>query len=143
MSSVTKIRTMLQRLGFGEAAATYLMDTCGSDALDEITYLGGIDDVGTKIKGVTSPRGAITPGTGSAVVTSCSNIIPLSIRDVANLKLCVYYLKHMERVKRNPVANSNNLILVRSYQDQQHHDVSLKKTSEEPVINDKDWHITL
>jgi hypothetical protein len=62
---------------------------------------------------------------------------------VANLKLCVYYLKHTERVQRQPVANAINLVLVRSYRDQQHHEVGFKKTVEEPVINDKDWPRTL
>jgi hypothetical protein len=35
------------------------------------------------------------------------------------------------------------LILVRSYRDQKHHEVGLKKTAEEPVINEKGWPITL
>jgi hypothetical protein len=62
---------------------------------------------------------------------------------VANLKLYVYYLKHMERVQRKPVANSINLTLVRSYRDQQRHEVSFKKNADEPVINDKDCPRTL
>jgi hypothetical protein len=62
---------------------------------------------------------------------------------VANLKLCVYYLKHIERVQRKPVPNSINLTLVRSYRDQERHEVSFKKTEEGPVINDKDWPRTL
>jgi hypothetical protein len=77
------------------------------------------------------------------MVTSRNNGIPLSIREVANLKLCVYYLKHMERVQRQPVPNAINLVLVRSYRDQQRHEVGLKKTVEEPEINDKDWPRTL
>jgi hypothetical protein len=59
-------------------------------------------------------------------------------RAVANLKLCVYYLKHMERVHRQPISNAINLVLVRSYHNQQCHEVGLKKTAEEPEINDKD-----
>jgi hypothetical protein len=62
---------------------------------------------------------------------------------VANLKLCVYYLKHMEIVQREPVSNAINLVLVRSYRYQQRHEVILKKTAEEPVINDKNWPRTL
>jgi hypothetical protein len=49
----------------------------------------------------------------------------------------------MERVQRKPVYNSINLILVRSYQDQQWHEVSFKNTAEDPVINEKDWSVTL
>jgi hypothetical protein len=59
------------------------------------------------------------------------------------MKLCVYYLKHMQRFQRKPVARSINLVLVRSYPDQQRHEVSFKKTAEEPVTNDKDWPRTL
>jgi hypothetical protein len=62
---------------------------------------------------------------------------------VANLKLFVYYLKQMDRVQREPVVNAINLLLVHSYRDQQRHEVSFKKTAEDPVINDKDWPITL
>jgi hypothetical protein len=106
--------------------------------MDEIAYLDGIDDGHTTIKGVTNPGGTVMTGTGIKAVTSHSNGIPVSINAVANLKLCVYYLKHMERVQRQPVANAINLVLVRSYRDQQRHEACFKKTTEEPVINDKD-----
>jgi hypothetical protein len=49
----------------------------------------------------------------------------------------------MERVQRKPVPNAINLVLVRSYRDQQSHEVGFKKTAEEPEINDKDWPRTL
>jgi hypothetical protein len=143
MSSFNAIMMMLKRLGFSEAAATYLTGTCGIDSLDEITYLDGIEAVDTTIKGVTNPGGTVTTGSGSTRVTSHNNGIYVSIRAVSNLKLCVYYLKHMERVHRQPIANAINLVLVRSYCDQQHHKVGFKKTEEEPDINDKDWSRTL
>jgi hypothetical protein len=104
--------------------------------------LDDLDDVDTTIKGVISLGGTVTTGSGAKSVTSSNNDIPLAIRSVENLKLCVYYLKHMERVQRKPVVNTN-LALVCSYRDQQRHEVSFKKTVEEPVINDKDWHRTL
>jgi hypothetical protein len=143
MSSVSAIRTMLELVGFSEAAATYLTGTCGIDSLDEIAYLDGIEDVDTTIKGVTSPGGTVMTGTGTTRVTSRNNGIPVSIREVANLKLCVCYLKHMERVQRQLVANAINLVLACSYRDQQRHEVGFKKTSEEPEINDKDFPRTL
>jgi hypothetical protein len=139
MSSVTTIRTMFERVGFSASAATYLTGTCGINSLDEIAYLDGIDDVDTTIKGVTNPGGTVTAGTGITEATSRNNGIPVSIRAVAYLKLCVYYLKHTERVQRQTVANAINLVLVCSYRDQQQHEVGFKKTAEEPVINDKDW----
>jgi hypothetical protein len=121
---------MLQRFGLSEAAATYLTGTCGIDSLDEIAYLDGIEDIDTPIKGVTNPGGTVTTGEGTSRVTSRYNGIPVSIRTVANLKLCVYYLKHMERVQRKPVPNTINLVLVCSYRDQQRHEVGFKKTAE-------------
>jgi hypothetical protein len=143
MSSFNEIKTMLERLGFIEAAATYLTGTSGIDFLDEITYLDGIEDMDMTIKGVTNPGGTVTTGSGTTRFTSLNNGIPVSIRAVANLKLCVYYLKHMERVQRQPIANAINLVLVRSYRDQQSHEVCFKKTTEEPEVNDKDWPRTL
>jgi hypothetical protein len=118
MSSVTTIRTMLERLGLISAAATYLTGTCGINSMDEIAYLDGVDDVDTTIKGVTNPGGMVMTGTGVTAVTSRKNRIPVSVRAVANLKLYVYYLKHTERVQREPIANAINLVLVRSYHDQ-------------------------
>jgi hypothetical protein len=143
MSSANSIRTMFERLGFSEAAATYLTGTCGIDSLDEIAYLDGIKDVYTTIKGVTNPGGTVTTGEGTSRATSRNNGIPVSIRAEANLKICVYYLKHMERAQRKPVPNAINLVLVRSYWDQQRHEVVFKKTAEEPEINDKDCSRTL
>jgi hypothetical protein len=143
MSSVNSISTRLERLGFSEAAATYFTGTCGIDSLDEIAYLDGIEDVDTNIKGVTNPGGTVTTGTGTTRVTSRNNGIPVSIRAVTNLKLCVYYLKHMERVQHPPATNAINLVLVRSYRDKQRHEVGFKKTAEDPESNDKDCPRTL
>jgi hypothetical protein len=143
MSSVNAIKRMLERLGFSEAAATYLIGTCGVDFLGEIAYLDANEDVDVMIQGVNIPGGTVTTGEGTSRVTSHNNGIPVSIRAVANLKICVYYLKHMERVQRQPVPNAINLVLVRSYRDQQCHEVGFKKTVEEPDINDKDWPRTL
>jgi hypothetical protein len=143
MSAVKSIRTMLKRFGFSEAATTYLTGTCGIDSLDKIAYLDGIEVVDTAIKGVTNPGGTVTTGEGTSRFTLRNNGIPVSIRAVDKLKLCVYYLKYMERVQRKPVPNAINLVLVRSYWDQQCHEVGFKKTAEEPEINDKDWPRTL
>jgi hypothetical protein len=143
MSSVNAIKRMLERLGFSDAAATYLIGTCGVDSLGEIAYLDANEDVDAMIKGVTNPGVMVTTGEVTSRVTSRNNGIPLSIRAVANLKLCVYYLKHMERIQRQPVPNAINLVLVRSYRDQQRYEVGFKKTAEEPEINDKDWPRTL
>jgi hypothetical protein len=49
------ISTIIERLGFSSAAATYLMGTCGIDSLDDISYRDGIENVDTTIKCVTNP----------------------------------------------------------------------------------------
>jgi hypothetical protein len=126
-------------LGFSSAVVTYLTGTCGINSLDEIAYLDGIDDVDTTIKGVKNPGGTVMTGTVVTAVTWHKNGIHVYIRVVVNLKLCVYYLNHMERVQRKPVASSINLVLVRSYHDQQWHEVIFNKTTEEPVKDYKDW----
>jgi hypothetical protein len=79
----------------------------------------------------------VTTGTGVTSVTLRNNGITISIRAVVNLKLCVYYLNHMERVHRRPVANSINLVLAHSYRYQQRQEVFFKKTAVDQVINDK------
>jgi hypothetical protein len=143
MSSVNEMKRMLEQLGFSDAAATYFIGTCGVDSLGEISHLDADEYVDAMIKGVTNPGGKVTTGEGTSRVTSRNNGIPVSIREVSNLKLCVYYLKHMERVHCQPVTNAINLVLVLSYRDQQRHEADFKKTDEEPAINDKDWPRTL
>jgi hypothetical protein len=96
MSYVTTIMTILERLGFSAAAATYLTGTSGINFIDEIAYLDGIDDVDTTVKGVTNPGGTVMTKTVMTAVTSRNNGIPVSIRAVANLKFCVCYLKHSQ-----------------------------------------------
>jgi hypothetical protein len=120
-----------------------LIGTCGVESLAEIAYLDANEDVDAMIKGVTNPGGTVTTGEGTSRVTSLNNGIPVSTRSVANLKLCVYYLNHMERVQRQHVPNAINLVLVCSYRNQQCHEVGFKKTVDEPEINDKDWPRTL
>jgi hypothetical protein len=112
-------------------------------SLGEIAYLDANEDVDAMIKGVTNPGGTVTTGEVTSRLTSRNNGIPVSTRAVSNLKICVYYLKHMERVQRQPVPNATNLVLVRSHRDQQCHEVGVKNTDEEPEIKDKDWPRTM
>jgi hypothetical protein len=81
MSSATAIKTMLERLGFSDAAAAYLTGASGINSLDEIRYLDGIDDIDSTIKGV-NPGGTVTTVEGTNRVTSRNNGIPVSIRAV-------------------------------------------------------------
>jgi hypothetical protein len=134
---------MLERLGFSNSTAAYLTRYCCIDSLKDIAYLDGDDDAENTIKGVTSPRGTVTVGTVTMAVTSRNNGTPVSIRDVANLELCVYYLKHMERVQRKPMVTAIDLELVLSYREQKRYEASFKKTTVEHLINKKNWPHTL
>jgi hypothetical protein len=62
MISVNAIKRKLERVGFSEDAATYLIGTCGVDSLGEIAYLDGNEDVDAMIKGVTNKGGMVTTG---------------------------------------------------------------------------------
>jgi hypothetical protein len=62
MSSVNAINRMLERLGFSEAAATYLIGNRGVYSLGEIAYLDGNEDADAIIKGVTNSGGTVTTG---------------------------------------------------------------------------------
>jgi hypothetical protein len=90
MSVTSATKTTLERLGFSNVAAAYFTRGCGIDSLKEISYLDGDNNVENTIKGVSSLGGTVTVGTGTIAVTSHKNGILVSIRDVANLKLCVY-----------------------------------------------------
>jgi hypothetical protein len=117
----------LWALGFVRASVRAHTGGCGSGSSLTVTNLGG----------------TVTTGEGTSRVTSRNNGVPVSSRAVDNLKLCAYYLKHLERVHHQPVPNAINLVLVHSYHDQQRHEVGFKKTAEEPEINYKDWPRTL
>jgi hypothetical protein len=109
---------MLERLVFSDATTGYMTRDCDIDSLEDIAYLDGEDDVENMIKHVTRPVGTFHVGTGSAAVTSPNNGIDVYIRAEANLKLCVYYLKHMEGVQRIPVVTYIDLTLVRSFREE-------------------------
>jgi hypothetical protein len=143
MSVISATRTAVELLRFSDAVVAYLTRDCDIDSLKEIAYLDGDDDVENTIKGATSPGGMVHIWTGTKAVTSRNNGIPILIRAVANLKLCVYYLKHTERVQRNPMVTAIDIELVQSYRDQQRYEASFKQTVVETMISDKDWPHTL
>jgi hypothetical protein len=115
---------MLDRLGFSDEAEAYLMMDCGIDSMQKGGHFDGDDYVENTIKGVTSPRGTVLVGNGRSAVKSRNNGIPVSIRAVSNLKLCVTNI---------------DLELMHGYRDQQRYEENLRKTVVESVINEKDW----
>jgi hypothetical protein len=98
--------------------------------------MDGEDDVENMIKRVNRPGRTFTVGTANV-------LLQFYLRAENNLKLCVYFLKHMERVQHVPNAASITLDVVRGYREQQRYEEKFKKTVVEPDINDKDWHRTM
>jgi hypothetical protein len=76
-------------------------------------------------------------------VTTPNVGLQLSLRAENNLKLCVYFLKHMERVQCVPTVASIMLEVVRGYREQQRYEEKFKKNAVEPEINTKYWPRTM
>jgi hypothetical protein len=143
MSEVTAIATILERLGFTRESEGYMTRACNVDSLDEVKWMDGEDDVENMIKWVNLPGGTFAVGSGADAVKTTNVGLQVSLRAENNLKLCVYFLKHMERVQRVPTAASITLEMVRGYREQQRYEEKSKKTTVKPEINDKDWHRTM
>jgi hypothetical protein len=95
MREVTAIYTILERLGFTREAACYMTRACNVDSLDEVKWMDGEDNVENMTKRVNRPSGTFTVGSGADAVTT-PNVGLQVLRAENNLKLCVYFLKHME-----------------------------------------------
>jgi hypothetical protein len=134
---------MLERLGFTREETGYMTRACNVDFLDEVTWMDGQDGVENMIKRVNHPGGTNTVRTGTEAVTTPNVELQVSLHAEKNLKLCVYYLKHTERVQRVPMAASITLEVVRGYHEQHRYEEKFKKTAVEPDINDKDWPPTM
>jgi hypothetical protein len=117
MSEVATIATMLERIGFTREAAGYMMRACNVDSLDEVKWMDGEDDVENMIKRANGPGGTNTVGTGNEAVTTPNVGFKVYLRAENNLKLCVYSLKHMNRVQHVPMAASTTLEVVRGYRE--------------------------
>jgi hypothetical protein len=113
------------------------------DSLDEVKWMDGEDDVENMIKRVNRPGGTFTVGSGNHAVTTPTVGLQVSLRAENNLKLCVYFLKHIERVQWVPTAASITLEVVSGYREQHRYEEKFKKTAVEPEINDKDWPRTM
>jgi hypothetical protein len=117
MSEVTAIATIMESLGFTWGSAGYMTRACNVDSLDEVKWMDGEDDVKNTIKRLNRPGGTLTVGYGIYTVTTPNVGLQISLRAENNLKLCVYFLQHMERVHRVPTAASITLEVVRGYRE--------------------------
>jgi hypothetical protein len=116
---------------------------CNVDSSDEVKWMDGEGDVENMIKRVNRPGGTLTVESGNDTVTTPNVGLQVYLRAENNLKICVYFLKHTERVQRVPTAASITLEVVRGYLEQQRYEDKFKKTAVKPEINDKDWPRTM
>jgi hypothetical protein len=138
MSEVNAFGTMLVRFGFTQDAARYMVSQAGLDCLAEVGYLDD-DDAENLANRVTHSDGSNTVGTGMDAVTTANMGFTVSIRDDSNLHLCMFYLRHCTRTPHTPNVALLDLDRVRGFHDQRKWEENFKKTTVEPVINDKDW----
>jgi hypothetical protein len=143
MIEVNAIEKIVERLGFTRESAGYMTRACNVDSLDEVKWMDGEDDVGNMIKRVNRTGGTVIVGTGNEAATTLNVGLQVSLCAKNNLKLCVYFLKHTERVHRVPTAASIMLGVVRGYREQHRYEDSFNKTAVEPEINDKYWPRTM
>jgi hypothetical protein len=143
MSEVTAISTILERLGFTRESAGYMTCACNVDSSDEVKWMDGEDNVENIIKLVNHPGGTFTFGSGNEAFTTPTVGLQVSLLADINLKLCVYFLKHTERVHRVPTEDSITLEVVRGYREQHRYEEKFNKTAVKPEINDKDWPHTM
>jgi hypothetical protein len=143
MSEVTAIAKILESLGLTRETAGYTTQACNVDSLDEVKWMDGEDDVENMIKRVNHPVGTDTFIDGTEALTPTTVGLQVSLRAENNLKLCVYYLKHMERVHHVPTSACITLEVVHGYREQQRDEEKFKKNAVEPEINDKDWPLTM
>jgi len=141
MAEPVAIRAALQRLGFTEAAATYITGDQNLDNLDEIALLTD-DKVEGLCKVIRRPGGTVPNAAAGGGNPIPNPGIPVSMRAEDNLQLACYWLRYQKRTSRIPTAAQITLENIRSLRElkeweEEHKDV------EKPEINPKDWPRTI
>jgi hypothetical protein len=88
------------------------------------------------IDGPTIVGGAAQGNPGPMVANPGHSV---SIRAETNLKLAVFYLRHQARISRIVAPASVPLKVERFLRSTKEYEENFKATSEQPVINKKDW----
>ena len=143
MAQVVALTTALVRLGFSQAAATYITHEQGMDSLSEFQELD--DDTADKLCSTTrKPGGTIPdPQANNANPANIPNPgIPVSLRAQENLKLMCYQIRYAQRTSRTlPVADItlDNVRALRKLREGE----ANHENSKVPEVNEKDWAQTL
>lgn len=138
------LRTMLQRVGFTNNAATTIVDTQGMDSLDEFRLLKD-DEVEDLCKVVRRPGGMIAnpDATAAGQPPNIPNPgIPVSLKATNNLKLVCYYLRYKARSSRVVTAAEIDAVTVRRYRDHKDWEED-HEDPDAPELTFKDWPKTI
>jgi hypothetical protein len=100
----------------------------------QLRHPGGV------IAGPNIVRGASQGNPGSLVANPGHS---MSIRSETNLKLAVFYLRHQARISRIVAPASVALTVVRCLRSTKEYEENFKFTTEQPIINEKDWPRTM
>ena len=139
------MRAAFARLGFTDPGPTMIV---GDQGIDHINILADLDDeeVETLLKLLRRPGGTIAnPNAGDpgqpAFITAPG--ISVSMRAATNLKLAVYYCRHMTRTSRLFAAATVTTAIIRPLKPLRDEELAHTAPTETPSINPKNWPKTL
>uniref|UniRef100_A0A7S2SL59 Uncharacterized protein n=1 Tax=Eucampia antarctica TaxID=49252 RepID=A0A7S2SL59_9STRA len=135
MGTVNAIKTMLERIGFTQAAVTLITGDRGVDSIDELEALS--EEMANNLCRVIRRPG----GTGDAETSDPGTKV--SPRAEENLKLTIYYIKHQVRVFRDVVLGNITLSSIRKLINQRDTEKSHVDPETLPKIDACDWPKTI
>ena len=130
MSEGTLVRSMLERVGFANAAASKVTQDQGIDSVAELRIMD--DSTVTNLcKVLRRPGGEVNgyPDPG----------VKVSARAEENLKLVVYLIKHLDRTQRPVVLRDFTLASIRRLTKQREAETQSVSPEQPPKLNPKDW----
>jgi hypothetical protein len=150
MATSATMRAIFERLGFTPGAAASIEgNDHGINTLEEVVFLND-KDIDSLVKQFRHPGGVIA---GPKIVGGAAQGNPgplvanpghsVSIRADNNLKLAVFYLRHQSRISIIVAPASVALRVVRRLRSTKEYEEDFKVTVEQPVINEKDWPMTM
>jgi hypothetical protein len=143
-ANLAAIRTAMERLGFSNAAAEFIVTEQNLDDLAEFALLTDAE-VENLCKVIRRPGGVIPNPNAAAAgqpATVANPGIAVSLRAENNLKLACYFLRYKQRTSRTVAPADITLDAVRAFREykeweEEHTDV------DPPEINAKDWPRTM
>ena len=134
MAEATAIRTMLERIGFTQEAATEITGDQGINSVDELRILD--DEQSENLCKVLRRPGGESGGNPNRGVQ-------VSAKAEEALKLAIYYVKHQDRVSRAVDVGQMTLVSIRKLVKQRDTEKNHSDPDIPPKIDAKDWPKTM